>query len=104
MGDYVEFRNGEYYVAGTRVPVACVVQKFLEGAAPDTVRESYPLLTLEQVYGTMAYYLGRQTELDEHFCTVDKEYEGWRAAQMPINAELRDRLERARQQLLSPGS
>ena len=77
-----------------------MLQEFLRGVAPETVRESYPLLTLEQVYGAIAYYLDHQPDLDEHFRHVDKEYDEFRAAQPPISPELRDRIERARQQLL----
>ena len=104
MNEYVELRNGEYYVAGTRVPVECVVEEFRRGSAPETVLEAYPVLTLEQVYGTIACYLGRRQELDEHFRVVDKEYEQFQAAQTPVSADLRERLERARQQLLVPRS
>ena len=104
MRDYVEQRKGEYYVAGTRVPLECVVQELRRGASPETIRESYPLLTLAQVYGAIAYYLGRQADMDEHFRQVDKKYDEFRAAQRPISPELRKRIERAREQFLSSRS
>jgi len=96
MRDYVEQRKGEYYVAGTRVPLACVTQELLRGASPETIRESYPLLTLAQVYGAIAYYLDHQAAMDDHFRQVDKTYDEFRAAQRPISPELRERIERAR--------
>jgi uncharacterized protein (DUF433 family) len=104
LRDSVEQRKGEYYVAGTRVPLECVVQELLRGGSPETIREAYPLLTLAQVYGAISYYLGHRTDLDEHFRLVDKKYEEFRAAQPPINPELLDRIERARERLLSSRS
>ena len=93
MRDYVEQRKGEYYVAGTRVPLECVTQELLRGASPETIRESYPLLTLAQVYGAIAYYLDHQAAMDDHFRQVDKTYAEFRAAQRPISPELRERIE-----------
>jgi uncharacterized protein (DUF433 family) len=101
MTDYVELRNGEYYVTRTRVPLACVIYKSLEGSAPEAIRESYPLLTLAQVYGAIAYYLDHKAAMDEHFRIVDKEFREWQAGQPPLDADLRQRLERARLERLT---
>src|SRR5713226_2740385 len=87
MRDYVEQRKGEYYVAGTRVPLECVTQELLRGASPETIRESYPLLTL--AHGAIACYLDHQAAMDDHFRKVDKTYDEFRAAQRPISPELR---------------
>jgi len=104
MHDYVENRKGEYYVAGTRVPLECVASEFLRGASPETVRDAYPTLTLEQVYGAIAYFLGHETELSEHFRSVEQEASESRSAQTPLRAELLARLDAARRQLTSPRS
>ena len=68
MRDYVEQRKGEYYVAATRVPLECVVQELQRGASPETIRESYPLLTLAQVYGAIAYYLCHPLRVGDAIC------------------------------------
>jgi len=50
--DYVESRDGGYWIRGSRVSLDSVVYRFLEGLAPDTIHsECFPTLTLEQVYG-----------------------------------------------------
>ena len=48
-GEYVERRDGGYYVAGSRVSLASIVCQFQEGASPETIRENFPTLSLEQV-------------------------------------------------------
>jgi len=34
------------------------------GQSPETIAQSFPLLTLEQVYGSIAFYLGHRDEID----------------------------------------
>ena len=104
MHDYVEQRKGEYYVAQTRVPLECVVSEFLRGSSPETVVAAYPTLTLEQVYGAIAYFLGHESELNNHFRAVDRETSGSDSAQTPLRAELLARLDAARKQLASQRS
>ena len=48
-GEYVEQRNGGYYVQGTRVSLDSVVYAFLRGESSDGIAESFPALRLEQV-------------------------------------------------------
>ena len=54
---YVEQHDGGYWVAGTRVSLDSVVYAFLEGLSPESIVDSFETLTLEQVYGALAYYL-----------------------------------------------
>ena len=56
---YVEMREGAYRVAGTRVSLDSVVYGFIGGQSPETIAQSFAVLTLEQVYGSIAFYLGR---------------------------------------------
>lgn len=104
MHDYVELRKGEYYVAQTRVPLECVVAEFLRGASPETVVAAYPTLTLEQVYGAIAYFLGHEAQLNEHFRAADQASSESDSARTPRRAELLARLDAARRQLTSPRS
>ena len=53
---YVE-NMGAYRVAGSRVSLDSIVYAFLRGESPDGIAESFPALTLEQVYGAIAFYL-----------------------------------------------
>src|SRR5260370_39180362 len=76
----VENRNGGYYVSGTRVSLDSIVYAFRRGASPETIKGSFPTLTLEQVYGAIAFYLSRQPEIDEYLRKSEEEYEADRQA------------------------
>jgi hypothetical protein len=56
--EYVDYRDSAYFVAGTRVSLDSVVHAFLRGESPEGVLESFPALTLEQIFGSLSYYLG----------------------------------------------
>ena len=64
--EYVEQRNGGYYVLGTRVSLDSVVYAFLRGESPEDIAESFPALGLEQVYGAIAFYLANQRTIDAY--------------------------------------
>ena len=60
--EYVEERSGGYYVVGTRISLDSVVYGFLRGESPEGIAESFPALTLEQILGSLAFYLGIGTK------------------------------------------
>ena len=62
--EYVEQRNGGYYVQGTRVSLDSVVYAFLRGESSDGIAESFPALSLEQVYGAIAFYRSHRERTD----------------------------------------
>jgi uncharacterized protein (DUF433 family) len=64
IDQYVEQREATYFVRGSRVSLDSVVHSFLDGDSAEAIRESFPTLSLEQVYGAIAYYLGHQAEID----------------------------------------
>ena len=53
--EYVEQRNGGYYIAGACVSLDSIVCAFRAGESPETIRQNFPSLTLEQVYGAIAF-------------------------------------------------
>lgn len=64
MREYVAQRNGGYFVQGTRVSLDSVVYAFLRGESSDGIVESFPALSLEQVYGALAFYLAHRESID----------------------------------------
>ena len=64
--DYVTQVEGASRIAGTRVSLDSVVYAFLNGSSPESIIESFPALTLEQVYGAITYYLAYQAEVDAY--------------------------------------
>ena len=99
---YVEKRDGGYWIAGTRVSLDSIVIAFLEGLSPETiVAECFPVLTLEQVYGALAYYLAHQTEIDAYLREADAEFEALREATRKGDPQFYEKLMQARRQLLT---
>ena len=99
---YVEQRNGGYYVAGTRVSLDSLVYAFKRGASPESIKRSFPVLTLEQVYGAIAFYLAHQEEVDIYLAEAEREAaaqaEEMNARARAAKPELFARLEQARQE------
>ena len=95
----VEMREGAYRVAGTRVSLDSIVYAFIAGQSAEAIAQSFPVLTLEQVYGSIAYYLGHREEVDRYLETQDQEYEAKRAAARAADPEFYARLADARRRL-----
>ena len=63
---YVEQREDVYWVAGTRVSLDSIVYAFLEGHTAESIQQCFPILTLEQVYGAITYYLAHREDIDAY--------------------------------------
>jgi len=58
--------NNVMRVGKTRVMLDSVVVAFQQGHSAETMQQEYPALTLEEVYGAVAYYLANQDEVDRY--------------------------------------
>jgi uncharacterized protein (DUF433 family) len=99
--EYVENRDGGYYVNGSRVSLESVICLFLEGASPETIVDEFPTLSLERVYGAITFYLADRAKIDAYLTESEGLWEEARKNQSPIPPALRERLERARRELTS---
>jgi len=81
------------------VSLDSIVYAFRSGESPETIRENYPTLQLEQVYGAIAFYLGHQEEIDPYLKAKQDAFEEARRSQSHVSTELRERLERTKEQL-----
>jgi len=95
----IEQVNGCYRITGTRVSLDSVVYAFLDGDSPEDIAQSFPLLTLEQVYGAIAYYLSHREEVDSHLREEDSEFEMLRQTWRQQNPQLAAKLDHARRAL-----
>jgi uncharacterized protein (DUF433 family) len=68
---YIEYRNDAYWIEGTRVSLDSVVYAFRQGLSPESIVQSFPLLTLEQVYGAIAFYLANRAEIDAYLAAEE---------------------------------
>src|SRR5712692_7442505 len=97
--EYIEERDGNYYVAGTRVSLDSIVHAFLRGESPESICQNFELLRLEEVYGAVAYYLANQADIDAYLVRQSEKWaEGKRNAE-PLPESLRERLMRGRDEL-----
>jgi uncharacterized protein (DUF433 family) len=95
--EYVEERGGGYWIAGSRVSLDSIVYAFLRGASPESIAHSFSLITLEDVYGAIAFYLAHQSEIDNYLRQGESEFEALRQKVRQVNPLLFKKLEEARQ-------
>ena len=94
VGEYVEVRNGGYYVAGSRIGLDVIVYDFRRGRSPEAIFEAYPSVgSLTKVYGAITFILEHPTEVEEYLKDQDRAMEEIKA-QHPLSAEMIDRFER----------
>ena len=97
--EYIEQLEGVFHVAGSRVSLDSLVYLFQEGASTETIREEFDSLTLEQVYGAIAFYLAHQSEMDAYLAEQRRRWSEMEKTATPPSLELREKLERARHNL-----
>ena len=95
--EYIEQRNGGYYVAGTRISLDSVVYAFNRGDSPQRILERYPLLDrLSRIYGAIAFYLDHQAEIDKYLEETEREFEANSIPLSEANPALWEKIQRAR--------
>ncbi len=99
--EYVEEREGGYFVAGSGVSLASVIFAFREGASPETIRQNFPSLSLGQVYGAVAFYLNHPAESERYLLQLAARWKEMEQQGQPPSGELHEKLEQARQRLLA---
>ncbi len=91
---------GVYRVGSTLVPLDSVVYAFRAGESPETIRQKFASLTLEQIYGAIAFYLAHQAEVDANIRAGEHEFNRSVRPLSETNPELYERLQRAREQMI----
>ncbi len=96
LREYIEQRNGGYFIKGTRVSLDSVVYAFLRGESPEGIAESFPTLSLEEIFGTLAFYMANRTILDQYLGEGRLEFEALRQQARRDNPVLYSKLTDAR--------
>ena len=97
--EYVEMRDGAYYLTGSRVSLASIVYDYRDGASPETIRQDFPTLSLEQIHGAIAYYLGHQEQVSAYLVNLEKKWKELERTAKPASPALQQRIEGARRRL-----
>jgi uncharacterized protein (DUF433 family) len=100
MGEpsYVESREGIYRVTGTRVSLDSIVYAFLDGHTAESIQQSFPVLTLEQVYGTITYYLAHQEAIEAYLREQEAAFETLKETLRRNNPQMAQRIAAIKQQ------
>ena len=75
MRDAVEIRDGNYYVADTRVCLDIIVYDFNQGASIEEIAYNFTVLTLEDVKGAIKFYQEHRVEVDKWIADTEPELE-----------------------------
>ena len=99
---YVEQRDQGYWITGERVSLDSIVLAFLDGLSPETIAlECFSTLSLEQIYGAIAYYLRHKREIDEYLERSDVDFESFRQSLHQSEPNFVQRLALVRRQTLA---
>lgn len=96
---YVERRDEGYWIANSRVSLDTIVYAFLDGQSPESIAQSLPVLTLEQVYGAIAFYLAHQPEIETYLEKAKADFETKRKASRKSDPMFYQKLADARRRL-----
>ena len=73
---YVENReDGGYWITDTSVSLDPLVYAFNRGESPEHIRTAFSVLTLEDVYGALTFYLGNRELIDKYLAESEIEFE-----------------------------
>jgi uncharacterized protein (DUF433 family) len=73
--EYVKQQGEDYVLAGSRVSLASVVAAWKDGFSAESIRDEFPTLHLEQVYGAITYYLHNQAEIDAYLASLSSDFQ-----------------------------
>jgi uncharacterized protein (DUF433 family) len=58
--------HGVRRVGGTRISLDSVVIAFQQGESAEEIQRNFPALSLEQVYGTITYFLSNRADVEAY--------------------------------------
>jgi uncharacterized protein (DUF433 family) len=94
--------DGAVRVTGSRITLDTLVAAFKKGATAEQIRDSFPSLSLRQIYGAIFYYLDHQADAEEYLKERQAEADVIRREieSRPEYDEFRERLRQRRAELI----
>lgn len=99
--EFVDEREGWYYVARSRVSLASIIYSFRNGDSPETILDNFRTLSLAQVYGALAFYLNNVQKAEAYLKRVEERWKELESSALPLPEEIRKKFETARSRLLT---
>ncbi len=96
---YAEKRDNGYWVTGTRVSLDSIVYAYWGGQTAESIAQSFPVLTHEQVYGAILFYLANRREVDTYLQNAKSECETMRQTARDTDPMFYQKLADARRNL-----
>jgi uncharacterized protein (DUF433 family) len=96
---YVQKQHDVYRLTGTRVSLDSIVYAWWAGQSAETIAQSFPGLTLEQVYGAITFYLAQRAEIDRYLEHQRADYEARRQAARDADPRFYQKMAEARRPL-----
>jgi uncharacterized protein (DUF433 family) len=102
--DYVEKRDGGYFIENTRISLDSVVLAFLRGESPEGIAQSFPALELEQIFGALTFYVANRDLVDSYLNEGRREFDDLRQQGRRNNPILYAKLAEARRRSQTPSA
>src|SRR5271165_2502135 len=97
--EFLESRNSDYYVAGTRISLATMVYEYREGETAEAFFENYPSLgSVDKVHGVIRFIQQNPAAIESYLQEQDDVWEKF-CAEHPMPQDMIDRLRRGEQEL-----
>jgi uncharacterized protein (DUF433 family) len=87
--------EGGWRLTGSRVSLDSIVHAYWEGHSAEAIAEDFPALSLEQIYGAIAFYLRHREDVDRYLAAQDARWEQLRSASEAANSTVLNRLRAA---------
>ncbi|MGB3655353.1 MAG: DUF433 domain-containing protein [Rivularia sp. (in: cyanobacteria)] len=95
---YIEQNNEKYTIIGTRISLDSILYGFLNGESPETIAQNFPQVSLEQVYGAIAFYLANREPIDTYLKQGEAEFAKLQQSCREKNPSLYQKLKAAQAQ------
>ena len=93
MQDYVEQREGGYYIAGTRIALDSIVLAFKDGEPPEAILRSFPMAgPLVRVFGAIVFYLENKEKVEAYLADQERLWNEVKAKETVLPEALSARL------------
>lgn len=89
---YIESRENSYRIVGKRMSLDSIVYAFLAGQSPESILQSFPVLTLEEIYGAITFYLANRIAIDAYLAEGKQHFETLRQQAREDNVLLYQKL------------
>ena len=78
-----EICGGRIRIEGTRITVHRIASLYKQGQSPEEIAETYPHLSLSQVYAALAYYHANRAEIESALAAADALYDELKGQSAP---------------------